>query len=182
MNFIGVFKFKILMGVEQKLLLTPPLCNAPLGIFYLSLHAAPALTILTRNSQLISASNGMLRFRPLRISHGITLSNGQGKYFLGVSNQTTYQTFLSVTLLVKVPSYFFVWNSLTNLTGWISCKTIPIYCTYHWLTYQKVHQFRYFLYAHPIVVCSCMYAFCLRIAIRHTMHTFVVYAFRTNCN
>ncbi len=38
-------------------------------------------------------------------------------------------------------------------------------------------------YANPIVVCSCMYAFCLRIAIRHSMRTSgVQYIFRTNCN
>ena len=43
---------------------------------------------------------------------------------------------------------------------------LRFYETYHRLTYPKgVHSFRYFPYENTIVVCSCIYAFCLRIAI-----------------
>ena len=42
----------------------------------------------------------------------------------------------------------------------------------HRLTYPKgVHSFRYFPYVNCFVICSCIYAFCLRITIRHSMRT-----------
>ena len=53
----------------------------------------------------------------------------------------------------------------------------------HRLTYPKgVHSFRYFSYVICFVICSCIYAFCLRIAIRHSMRTPKVYALSVNCN
>ncbi len=53
----------------------------------------------------------------------------------------------------------------------------------HWLTYPKgVHSFRYFPYENTIVVCSCINAFSLVIAIRHSMRTPNMYALSGNCN
>ncbi len=51
------------------------------------------------------------------------------------------------------------------------------------LTYPKgVHSFRYFPYINTIVVCSCICAFCLVIAIRHSMRTLNMYTLSGNCN
>ncbi len=42
----------------------------------------------------------------------------------------------------------------------------------HRFTYPKgVHSYRYFLPSNSYVICSCIYAFCLRIAIRQPMRT-----------
>ncbi len=54
---------------------------------------------------------------------------------------------------------------------------------YHRLTYPKgVHSFRYFPYENTIVACSCIYAFCLVIAIGHSMRTPNMSALSGNCN
>ncbi len=58
----------------------------------------------------------------------------------------------------------------------IAYNMFKVYCCHNWaagssfigLHIQKAYT-SYFLYANPIVICSCMYAFCLRIAIRHSI-------------
>ncbi len=53
----------------------------------------------------------------------------------------------------------------------------------HRLTCPKgVHSFRYFPYANSFVTCPCIYAFCLRITIRHSMRTPKYMHWVPNCN
>ncbi len=69
-----------------------------------------------------------------------------------------------------------------NMDAWLLTRYIwaPLV---HRLTYPKgVRSFRYFPYENTIVVCSCIYAFCLVIAIRHSLRTPNMYALSGNCN